>query len=435
MNKKELLRTMIRIRLFEEKISEYKLKGIIKGPVHSCIGQEAVSAGVCSALDKNDYVIGNHRSHGHIIAKGTDLKKLVHQIFHDAGSMHVYDPSIGFILSTAIVGSGLSLACGVAFASKLKKDKRIVCVFFGDGAVSEGTFHECMNIASMWRLPVLFVLENNHVAVTTVNKSHINMGKLTSAYGVDYCPVDGQDVVEVNTIASDAIEYVVRDNNPLYTKQNLIDKYGEEGIEIFKTLNSTEWRLGPERYKVSSLSIDNVQSLLRFRKEHDTIVKELEENLHLLFHDILKRKNSNIMLENILGEYGEAAYEALKDKLDDRNIKKGISPYGEEKFLNNKLYKLLAFLEEFGFPSSEFNSLLKSSIEFSKTSKKGSFNESMDKLFNLLESSKKFNASTYYMNKLKKEEGITPQQKQEAQIKFQEYVNTTGNLHIEGFKE
>jgi pyruvate dehydrogenase E1 component alpha subunit len=214
MNKKELLRTMIRIRLFEEKISEYKSRGIIKGPVHSCIGQEAVSAGVCSALDKNDYVIGNHRSHGHIIAKGTDLKKLVHQIFHDAGSMHVYDPSVGFILSTAIVGSGLSLACGMAFASKFKKEKRIVCVFFGDGAVSEGTFHECMNIASMWKLPVLFVLENNHVAVTTVNKSHINMGKLTSAYGVGYCPVDGQDVVEVNTIASDAIEYVVRDNNP-----------------------------------------------------------------------------------------------------------------------------------------------------------------------------------------------------------------------------
>jgi len=214
MNKKELLQTMIRIRLFEEKISEYKLKGIIKGPVHSCIGQEAVSAGVCSALDKNDYVIGNHRSHGHIIAKGTDLKKLVHQIFHDAGSMHVYDPSVSFILSTAIVGSGLSLACGVAFASKFKKEKRIVCVFFGDGAVSEGTFHECMNIASMWKLPVLFVLENNHVAVTTVNKSRINMEKFTSAYGVGYRKVDGQDVVKVNTAASDAIESVVRNNNP-----------------------------------------------------------------------------------------------------------------------------------------------------------------------------------------------------------------------------
>jgi acetoin:2,6-dichlorophenolindophenol oxidoreductase subunit alpha len=209
----DLLHIMIRIRLFEEKISEYKSKGILKGPVHSCIGQEAVSAGVCSALDKNDYVIGNHRSHGHIIARGTDLKRLVHQIFYDTGSMHVNDPSIGFIISTAIVGSGLSLACGMAFASKFKKEKRIVCVFFGDGAVNEGTFHECMNIASMWKLPVLFVLENNHVAVTTVNTSHINLEKFTSAYGVGYCMVDGQDVVKVNMATNDAIKYV-RENNP-----------------------------------------------------------------------------------------------------------------------------------------------------------------------------------------------------------------------------
>lgn len=213
LSKTNMLRTMIRIRCFEEKVSELKMSGRIKGPVHTCIGQEAVSVGVCSALDRNDYVIGNHRSHGHIIARGIDLKRLVHQIFHDAGSMHVYDPSIGFILSTAIVGSGLSLACGMAFASKFKKEKRIVCVFFGDGAVSEGTFHECMNIASAWKLPVLFVLENNHVAVTTVNKPHINMEGLTFAYGVGYGMVDGQDVDEVSMAASDAVE-CVRDNNP-----------------------------------------------------------------------------------------------------------------------------------------------------------------------------------------------------------------------------
>jgi pyruvate dehydrogenase E1 component alpha subunit len=205
---------MIRIRLFEEKVTELKLNGKIPGPVHTCIGQEAVSVGVCSALGKDDYVVGNHRSHGHIIARGIDLNKLVPQIFHDAGSMHVYDPSIGFIVSTAIVGSGLSLACGMAFASKFKKENRIVCVFFGDGAISEGTFHECMNIASMWKLPVLFVLENNHVAVTTVNKPHIDLDKFTSAYRVGYCMIDGYDVEKVNTATSDAIKSV-RENNPV----------------------------------------------------------------------------------------------------------------------------------------------------------------------------------------------------------------------------
>jgi pyruvate dehydrogenase E1 component alpha subunit len=211
--KNNLLRTMIRIRLFEEKVTMLKLNGKILGPVHTCIGQEAVSVGVCAALGKDDYVVGNHRSHGHIIARGIDLNKLVPQIFHDAGSMHVYDPSIGFIVSTAIVGSGLSLACGMAFASKFKKENRIVCVFFGDGVVSEGTFHECMNIASMWKLPVLFVLENNHVAVTTVNKPHIDLEKLTLAYGVGYCMIDGHDVEKVNAATSDAVKSV-RENNP-----------------------------------------------------------------------------------------------------------------------------------------------------------------------------------------------------------------------------
>jgi pyruvate dehydrogenase E1 component alpha subunit len=215
----DLLRMMVRIRLFEEKVSEYKLKGLIKGPVHSCIGQEAVSVGVCSALGKDDYIIGNHRSHGHIIARGTDLKRLVRQIVHGVGSMHVNDPSLGFILSTAIVGSGLSLACGMAYASKFKKENRVVCVFFGDGAVNEGTFHECMNISSRWGLPVLFVLENNHVAVTTINTTHINLEEFTSAYRMDYWEVDGQNVVEVNTAAKEAIGRV-RENRPYLLEVN-----------------------------------------------------------------------------------------------------------------------------------------------------------------------------------------------------------------------
>jgi pyruvate dehydrogenase E1 component alpha subunit len=155
--------------------------------------------------------------------------------------MHVYDPSIGFIISTAIVGSGLSLACGMAFASKFKKDKRIVCVFFGDGAISEGTFHECMNIASMWKLPVLFVLENNHVAVTTVNKSRINMGKLTSAYGVGYCRIDGQDVDKVSMATIDAIKSV-RENNP-FLLETMTHRFHEhhDGVD-YERMKATGYR-------------------------------------------------------------------------------------------------------------------------------------------------------------------------------------------------
>ena len=268
------LRTMIRIRLFEEKISEYKLKGIIKGPVHSCIGQEAVPVGVCSALDKDDYVIGNHRSHGHIIARGTDLKKLIYQILNDTGSMHVNDPSIGFVMSTAIVGSGLSIACGLAFASKFKKENRIACVFYGDGAVNEGAFHECMNIASMWKLPVLFVLENNHVAVTTVT-SRIDMKKLASAYGVGYSLVDGQDVDKVSAVADKAVKQV-RENSP-FLIEAMTHRFHEhqEGATYERMKGTYRNEIEEQYYRESQDPIKHSAETEKIYQEEKTFINSL----------------------------------------------------------------------------------------------------------------------------------------------------------------
>lgn len=199
---------MIRIRLFEECVSKLKSEKHISGPVHTCIGQEAVCAGVCMALSKDDFIIGNHRSHGHLIAKGVDLKSLMAQVFKgDGSSMHVSDPSVGALCSTAIVGSGLALACGVAFATKYKEEKNIACVFIGDGAVNEGSFYESVNLASLWRLPVLFVIENNGVAVTTLSE---NEELIYRAYPFNIYrqKIYGQDVEEVYTATQRAIEHI-----------------------------------------------------------------------------------------------------------------------------------------------------------------------------------------------------------------------------------
>lgn len=203
-----LLRKMIQIRCFEEKVTEYKLNGKILGSVHCCIGQEAIDVGVCSALSVHDYIIGNHRSHGYMIAKGAKINSLMAEIYGKStgtnggkgGSMHVSDKSVGSLGATGIVGSGLPIACGAAFASQYKNDGKITCVFFGDGASNEGTFHECLNLASVWKLPMIFLLENNGVAVTTILKQvsvSPDLYHRAQSYGISSKQIDGQNVEEV----------------------------------------------------------------------------------------------------------------------------------------------------------------------------------------------------------------------------------------------
>ncbi len=224
--KKSLLRKMIRIRNFEEKLTEYKLNRKILGQIHCYTGQEAVSVGVCAALSSDDYIVSNHRSHGHVIAKGVDINLIMAEIFGKStgtnggkgGSMHIFDKSFGSICTTAIVGSGLPIACGAAFASKYKNDGKIACVFFGDGASNEGTFHECMNLASIWNLPIIFLLENNGVAVTTLLKKVTVDNDLylrAQSFGINSRQVDGQDVEEVYSAVKFAIESIKKGNGPV----------------------------------------------------------------------------------------------------------------------------------------------------------------------------------------------------------------------------
>jgi len=220
-----LLRKMIRIRLFEEKSVECHLKGKIKGMLHCTTGQEAVDVGTCTALDESDYVIGNHRPHGIMIAKGADVNLLMAEMYGKSsgtnggkgGSMHLFDKSIGSLGSTAIVGSGLPLACGAAFASNYKKDGKITCVFFGDGAANEGTFHESMNLASKWKLPIIFLLINNGVAITTLLENvtlNSDLYQRAQPYGICSKKIDGQSVEDVYSSVKSAIAHIKSGKGP-----------------------------------------------------------------------------------------------------------------------------------------------------------------------------------------------------------------------------
>jgi acetoin:2,6-dichlorophenolindophenol oxidoreductase subunit alpha len=200
---------MLKIRLFEELVKSYKEKNLIPGVmVHSYIGQEAIAVGVCAALTQGDFLTSTHRGHGHLIAKGADLSKMLAEILGKeggycrgkGGSMHITDINLGILGANGIVGAGLPIACGSAFASKLNGDNLVSVSFFGDGASNQGTFGESLNFSKIFSLAVLFICENNGYAVSTpisygCGSEHIYKRGL--GYGVDSCLVNGDDVFEV----------------------------------------------------------------------------------------------------------------------------------------------------------------------------------------------------------------------------------------------
>lgn len=212
-----LMRTMVLIRRFEEKIIEVYPVQDMKTPVHLYIGEEAIAAGVCAHLKKDDYLFTTHRSHGHCLAKGSTPEMLYAEFYGRStgcskgkgGSMHPVDPENGILGTTAIVGGGIPLAVGTALASKMKKDGKISVTFFGDGASEEGTFHEGLNFASLKRLPVVFICENNSYATTSPisqRQPHDNIAKRAAGYDIPGITVDGNNVLEVYDAAREAVQ-------------------------------------------------------------------------------------------------------------------------------------------------------------------------------------------------------------------------------------
>jgi TPP-dependent pyruvate/acetoin dehydrogenase alpha subunit len=212
----EIYRRMMRIRKFEEGGTRLFKAGAIPGAYHSSIGQEATIVGACMALRDDDAMTGTHRSHGHPIGKGADLKALMAELMGKTtgickgrgGSMHLADNTVGIIGESAIVGGGIPLATGVGLSAKVRGTDQVCLCFFGDGAVNQGTFHESLNMASLWKLPVIYLCENNGYAITTsLASSHgqPNIAKRAEGYGMRGIAVDGQDVRAVYEVASEAV--------------------------------------------------------------------------------------------------------------------------------------------------------------------------------------------------------------------------------------
>ncbi len=222
----ELYRKMVSIRLFEQKVEHHFLAGDIPGFVHLYIGEEGIAAGVMANMTKDDYIESTHRGHGHTIAKGADLNRMMAEIFGKktgyckgkGGSMHIADFSVGMLGANGIVGGGYTLAVGAGLASKLRGDKRISAVFFGDGASNRGTFHEALNMAAVWNLPVLFVCENNQWASTTPTNtanSVEDVADRAQGYGIPGYIVDGNDVLAVYEASREIIESIRSGNGPV----------------------------------------------------------------------------------------------------------------------------------------------------------------------------------------------------------------------------
>lgn len=241
---------MFTIRRFEEQARREADSGKLRG-IHSSIGQEAVPTGVCAHLGDEDFVLGTHRSHHHCIAKGVDLNEMMAELFGKStgtgngkgGTMHIADINKGMLGANGIVGSNIPVATGVALTAKVKGTDNVSVVFFGDGASSQGALHEAMNLASIWKLPVLFVCENNRYAESTPFEYSVAGGSISNradGYGIPGVTVDGQAVLDVFEVAKEAVGRARAGDGPTLIEAQTYRYLGHAGLDDPLTYRSEE---------------------------------------------------------------------------------------------------------------------------------------------------------------------------------------------------
>lgn len=212
-----IYRQMLLIRRFEETLKELYARGEMPGLAHVYIGQEAVAVGVCTALRRDDYLTSTHRGHGHVIAKGGDIRRMMAEVMGKrdgycrgkGGEMHIADFELGMLGANGIVGGGMSLATGAALSAKVRSTSQVAACFFGDGGANQGVFFETMNMAAVWKLPVIFVCENNQVMEYTDSRrvnANMDIAERGKPFGISTAVVDGMDVLAVYTAARAAVD-------------------------------------------------------------------------------------------------------------------------------------------------------------------------------------------------------------------------------------
>jgi TPP-dependent pyruvate/acetoin dehydrogenase alpha subunit len=281
---------MVRIREFELTAIDLFKRGQVKGAIHVYLGQEASGVGVCMALQKDDLIAGTHRSHGHNIAKGADPKRMFAEILGKetgyckgrGGSMHIAVFETGSLGALAIVGAGIPIAVGAALGFKMQKQKRVAVPFTGDAGCNTGNWHEGLNMASVWDLPVVFVLENNQYGVSTNIKDTVRIEDLSiraQSYGIPGVRVDGFDVIAVYDAAVEAVERARRGEGPtlLVTESYRLDGHYAGEPQVYRTKEEVAeyWKKDPiPRFKKHLMS-----NKIATGDDIDTIEKEIKEEM------------------------------------------------------------------------------------------------------------------------------------------------------------
>jgi pyruvate dehydrogenase E1 component alpha subunit len=253
----KMYHTMVRIRMFEQRIMELFQQGRLPGFLHVSIGQEAVPTGVCAHLRPNDYISSTHRGHGDVIAKGARLDRMMAELYGKktgyckgkGGSMHIADLELGILGANGIVGAGIPIATGTALAFKMRRTDQVAVCFFGDGGSNTGAFHEGLNLASVWNLPVVFVCENNQFAESTPQRVHQKIKDIAVravAYDIPGETVDGMDVLEVYRVAGEAIARARAGGGPALVECKTYRFYGhyvgDPGTAYRRPEDVEEWR-------------------------------------------------------------------------------------------------------------------------------------------------------------------------------------------------
>jgi len=278
----KLYESMQRIRKFEAEVSELFAGGSIPGFVHLYIGQEAVAVGACAALNSDDYITSTHRGHGHLIAKGGDLKKMMAELFGKetgycrgrGGSMHIVDVGLGILGANGIVGAGTQIAAGAGLSAKLKKSGQVVICFFGDNATSEGMFHESINLASVWDLPVVFVCENNLYGQFTPYEKHSkvpDIAEKAKAYGIPGVIVDGNDVVAVMERTNEAIERARAGEGPTLIECKTYRWHGHYEGDVYPYRDDEEIERWKEKCPISNFRTKLIGEGIATQEELDSI--------------------------------------------------------------------------------------------------------------------------------------------------------------------
>lgn len=303
---------MIRIRKFEEKAAECFTKGMLAGNIHLCIGQEASVVGASMALEERDFITSTHRGHGHCIGKGAKTDLMMAELFGKAtgyckgkgGSMHIVDVSLGILGSNGIVGAGIPIAAGSGLTSKIRGTDEVTMAFFGDAASNQGTFHEAINMAAAWDLPVIFLCENNGYGVSVPIHEVTNTETIAvraKAYGIPGVTVDGNDPIAVYEVVKEAVDRAREGKGPSLIECNTFRHLGHYMGD------PSNYR--PDSYLEEAVEKDCIPNFRKFLLESDITEEEVEE------------------IEKMVDEEIEAAYEFANN-----------SPYPDVKEVTTDVY-------------------------------------------------------------------------------------------------